>query len=312
MAWEKKSLLFNTDHNCDWMVSHATVPTAIILPDESIRIYFAPRNEKGQSIPAFIDVDVTGEGDLQMKYLHTTPILPPGKTGTFDDSGIMPCSVSEVDGKIYLYYTGWNLAVTVPYRNSIGLAISIDGGYSFERLFDGPIVDRDREEPYFTLTPCVYHDGDDWHMWYGSGTGFVMINEKPEPLYVIKYASSADGIVWQRKNITCIHPKSGLESNARPAVIREQGIYKMWFAYRGSLDYRDGTDSYRIGYAESTDAKTWRRMDEAAGIDVSANGWDSTMITYPFVLPYKEKKYLFYNGNGFGRSGIGYAVWKDQ
>jgi hypothetical protein len=199
----------------------------------------------------------------------------------------------------------------VPYRNAIGLAVSKDGGLTFQRLFDGPVVDRNIYEPYFTASPCVYKDERKWHMWYASATGFVIVNEKPEPLYVIKYASSTNGIDWVRENITCIFPKSEFEANARPTVIKENGIYKMWFTFRGSFDYRDGKDSYRIGYAESNDGKSWKRMDELAGIDVSAEGWDSTMVTYPYVLPYKGKKYLFYNGNGFGQSGFGYAEWKD-
>jgi len=307
--WLKKGLLFTVDNNYEWMVSHASVPTALQLPDRNIRIFFASRNHRGQSIPAFIDVK--GDNPSVVLKVHDKPLMDLGKTGTFDDSGIMPCSIVKNEEDIYLYYVGWNPGVTVPYRNAIGLAVSSDGGISFTRMFEGPVVDRNKLEPYFTASPCVYKEGDIWHMWYASSTGFVTVNEKPEPLYVIKYASSKNGIDWMRENITCIHPVSVYEANARPAVIKEHGIFKMWFTYRGSFDYRDGRDSYRIGYAESFDAKTWKRMDEKAGIDVSETGWDSRMITYPFVLPCKGKKYLFYNGNGFGHSGIGFAEWSD-
>jgi hypothetical protein len=34
------------------------------------------------------------------------------------------------------------------------------------------------------------------------------------------------------------------------------------------------------------------------------------MTAYPHVIKYKNRMYLFYNGNGFGRSGIGYAIEK--
>lgn len=308
--WQKKGLIFCTDNNYEWMVSHASVPVAMNLHNGNIRIYFAPRNSKGQSIPSFIDV--SGDNPAEVKYIHDKPLLVPGKRGAFDDSGIMPCSVIENDKRIYLYYVGWNQGVSVPYRNAIGLAVSTDGGDNFERLFEGPVVDRNRREPYFTASPFVYKDEHTWHMWYASSTGFVIVNERPEPLYVIKYAFSADGIEWIRDNITCINPKSEFEANARPSVIKEDGLFKMWFTFRGSFDYRDGKDSYRIGYAVSEDGKNWKRMDELAGINVSVEGWDSKMITYPCVLPYEGKKYLFYNGNGFGRSGIGYAIWQDE
>lgn len=305
--WSKKGVIFKTDNNQEWMVSHACVPTSILLNDKVIRIYFAPRNKNGQSIPTFIDVDA--QNPKNVLYVHDKPIMSLGKTGSFDDGGIMPCSIVRHDNKIYLYYVGWNPSVSVPYRNAIGLAISEDGGYSFQRAFEGPVVDRNLHEPYFTASPCVYIQSDTWHMWYASAIGFIENNNKNEPIYVIKYATSKNGIEWERNNITCIHQKNEYEANARPTVLYEEGKYKMWFCYRGSFDYRDGKDSYRIGYAESTDAINWIRKDEFAGLDsCESDQWDSLMQTYPNVLTVGDTTYMFYNGNGFGQTGIGYAV----
>lgn len=307
--WKKKGVIFNTDLQAPWMVSHACVPTALPFEEENkIRIYFAPRNERGQSIPTYMDV--SADDPSEVLFLQKNPILELGELGTFDDGGIMPCSVLMTGDKVYLYYVGWNPTVSVPYRNAIGLAVSEDGGDTFFRYCKGPIVDRNMEEPFFTASPCVMKEEDKWHMWYASSTGFVEVEGKPEPLYEIKYAQSSDGIVWQRDNLTCIIPKDPYEANARATVIREEGYYKMWYAYRGSFDYRDGEDSYRIGYAESRNAVDWQRKDDRAGISFSESGWDSTMQTYPHVVDVNDKRYLFYNGNGFGRTGIGYAVWE--
>ena len=65
---------------------------------------------------------------------------------------------------------------------------------------------------------------------------------------------------------------------------------------------------YRIGYAFSDDLINWTRDDEHAGIDVSADGWDSEMQCYPSVFACDRKTYLLYNGNEFGRLGFGLAV----
>jgi hypothetical protein len=32
------------------------------------------------------------------------------------------------------------------------------------------------------------------------------------------------------------------------------------------------------------------------------------MIAYPYVYEYGGRKYMVYNGNGFGKSGFGFAV----
>lgn len=307
--WKKQGLIFKTKGQAPWMVSHACVPTAMPFKEENkIRLFFAPRDKNGKSIPTFMDLN--GSNPTEVLHLQTEPILELGELGTFDDDGIMPCSVVKHEGKIYMYYVGWNPTVSVPYRNAIGLAISEDYGRTFQRYCKGPIVDRNMDEPYFTAAPCVMKEQDNWHMWYASSTGFVEVNDTPEPLYVIKYASSKDGIHWDRNNQTCIEPKDKYEANSRATVIKENGLYKMWFTYRGSFDYRNGKDSYRIGYAESKDAIHWNRMDQKAGISYSETGWDSKMQTYPNVLDFNEKRYLFYNGNGFGESGIGYAIWE--
>ena len=305
LNWAKKGVIFNTDGQRYWMQSHACTPTAFKLDDEVVRILFSPRNAEGQSQLAYIDVD--REDPKRIITLSRKPLMELGELGTFDDGGIMPCSVVRYDQRIYLYYVGWNPSGSVPYRNAIGLAISEDDGETFYRPFPGAVVDRNRHEPFFTASPYVMKEDGTWHMWYASGNGFVTIDGRVEPTYIIKYASSHNGIDWQRDNHTCIHPKNKFEANARATVINQNDIYKMWYCYRGSHDFRDGPDAYRIGYAESQNAVDWQRKDDQAGISYSASGWDSTMQTYPNVLELEDRYLLFYNGNGFGRTGLGYA-----
>ena len=48
------------------------------------------------------------------------------------------------------------------------------------------------------------------------------------------------------------------------------------------------------------------------GITRSNEGWDSIMMCYPYLYQHRGRKYLLYNGNGFGESGFGYAVLADS
>ena len=138
-------------------------------------------------------------------------------------------------------------------------------------------------------------------MWYVSGTKWEADNDQPKHYYHIKYAESVNGIHWQRNGIVCVdfgdHDEYAI---ARPCVIRDNGIYRMWYAYRGK--------GYRIGYAESKDGLRWERKDEEVGIDVSDSGWDSEMIEYPFVFDHDGERYMLYNANGYGKTGIGLAA----
>jgi len=140
-------------------------------------------------------------------------------------------------------------------------------------------------------------------MWYVSATCWVMKNDRPMHKYHIRYAESDDGLRWRREGVVCIDFKSDDEfAIARPCVIKDGDVYRMWYAYRGS--------SYRIGYAESLDGISWRRLDNDARIDVSTDGWDSQMIEYPCVFDVGTRRVMLYNGNDYGRTGIGLAEWE--
>lgn len=307
MRWKKQGVIFNADGRYEWMQHHACVPVADKIADDVVRIYFGPRDSAGRTRTTFIDVDA--DDPSRVLYVHDRPVLDLGKLGTFDDSGAMPSSIVDHQGRKYLYYIGWNQSVTVSYRNSVGLAISDDGGSTFERLFEGPLVDRTRTEPYFCASPFVMKDGDVWRLWYASSTGWTVVDGRTEPLYQIKYAESPDGINWRRDNTVCIEYSFDGEANARPTVIKENGLYRMWYCFRGSVHYRtDKAQSYRLGYAESRDGIRWTRKDEEVGIERSADGWDSQMMEYPFVYEHKGTKYMLYNGNGFGETGFGFAT----
>ena len=50
-----------------------------------------------------------------------------------------------------------------------------------------------------------------------------------------------------------------------------------------------------------------RRLDEDVGIDVALSGWDSEMIEYAFLHKCAMGEFMLYNGNGFGKTGLGIA-----
>jgi hypothetical protein len=286
--WEKRGLIFTADGRYPWMISHAQVPLVDEVSSDILRIYFGTRDGLNRTVTSYVEVAAADPSKLS--YMHDKPILELGKLGCFDDSGVMPSWIVNHQGVKYLYYIGWNVGTTVPYRNSIGLAISTDGGKTFRRMFTGPVLDRTRDEPHFCATPCVLVEEGLWRMWYLSCVRWEWYDGKAEPYYHIKYAESQDGITWGKRGIVAVDFKTTEEGGlVRPCVIRGKDGYRMWYSYR--------------------DGKDFRIKDNAVGIDVSDSGWDSEMTAYPYVhMGSNGKTYLFYNGNGFGRSGLGYAV----
>ena len=307
MKWHKRGLIYKAEGQYWWNKTHAAVPTVDIVNENVWRVYFGSRDSANRSHIGYIDVEAGNPQRVLSQ--HHEPILPLGKIGTFDDSGMMPSWILDVAGKKYLYYIGWNVRNTIPYHLSVGLAISEDSGRSFQRFSEGPIFASTYYEPYFFGSTCIMIEGGVWKIWYMCCTGFEVIRGCVEPYYHIRYAESQDGIEWKRDGTIAIDYKSKDEAGiGRPSVLRENKIYKMWYSYRNATDYRtDPQSSYRIGYAESPDGRRWKRMDEDAGIDVSPESWDSEMIEYSHVFVWRGEKYMVYCGNGFGTSGFGYA-----
>lgn len=298
MKWKKLGLVFCPSGETDWMRSHAAVPIAEHIVDDLFRIYFTSRDSSSRSYTGFVIIDINQPNVIM--EMSTFPVLSPGGLGEFDDSGAMATWLAFYQGKRFLYYIGWNLGVTVPFRNSIGLSTSIQGG-EFKRYSSGPIIDRTMREPHFCASCCILPGEDFWRMWYLSCTGWQMREGKPEHSYHIKYAESRDGINWQRDGIVAIDFANDQEyAISRPSVVHDNDRWRMWYSFRGQ--------SYRIGYAESVDGKSWTRRDMLAGIDVSKSGWDSEMIEYPFVFDHKGQRFMLYNGNGYGKTGFGLAV----
>ena len=296
MEWVKRGVIIRPTGQHDWMVSHAMLPVAEWRHCDLYRIYFSGRDSENRSLIGYAEIDL--KDPCTVLRVSEQPVFGLGSLGCFDDNGVTPSWIVDHDGRKYLYYIGWNKGATVRMHLFGGLAFSDDGGETFHRYSRAPVLERTDGEPYLNTAPCVLLDGSLWRMWYVAGVEWVHRNL---PRYNIKYAESLDGLSWDRRGIVCIDFASPDENAlARPCVLKEGDIYRMWFSHKG--------ERYRMGYAESVDGINWDRKDAEAGIDVSPSGWDSEMIEYAYVFEHRGVKYMLYNGDDYGRDGVGLAV----
>ncbi len=282
--------------------SYCSVPIVIPISNEHLKIIFSTRDENNQSIPYSIEYDLNTNRVLSESLID----VELGGLGTFDQNGIMPTSYIIKDDVIYLYYIGWNVGGAVPFRNAIGLLVSTDGCNSFSKYSKGPLLDRSIYDNCFVASNSVIHDQDIFKMYYLSCDEWMDNNKtQVKHKYNIKYATSHDGIIWKRDGTIAIDYSCDDEyAISVPRVLKELDMYKMWYSYRGGPN----NSTYRIGYAESKDGLNWDRRDNEVNLSISETGWDSEMICYPYIYMYSGKYYLFYNGNGYGKTGIGLAV----
>jgi predicted GH43/DUF377 family glycosyl hydrolase len=310
--WKKIGHIFNPIdiHGRFWLNEFAQAPSVLIF-DNFVRIYFSCRpkaNENNQyvSYSAFADFSRT---DLtKLISIADKPVLTLGERGCFDEFGTYPISVIKNGQEIIAYYAGWTRCESVPFNVAIGIATSNDCGVTFKKIGSGPVLSYDLNDPFVISGPKIRKFNNKWYLFYIAGTKWIATEKFAEPVYRIKMATSDDGINWKRDGREIIkHRIEKDEAQASPDVFYCNDKYHMFFSYRHSLDFRSKEKGYRIGYAWSDDLTNWFREDSKAGIDISPNGWDSEMISYPHVFELDDNIYMLYLGNQVGRYGFGLA-----
>ena len=297
--WRRLGLIGNPTGSASWAVTHAALPAVAATAHDHLELFASSRDSEGRA--RIGRCRLTLDPAPSLSGFDATPVLDVGALGTFDDSGVtMSCLVRHGDAS-YLYYTGWTRGVSVPFYLFIGLAISSDGGRTFERVSGAPLLDRGPGDPFLAASPFVTIEEGRWRMWYVSGTGWEHGAGGPRHYYHIKYAESHNGIDWGRPAKVAIdYQAPGEHAFARPCVLRDADGYRMWYCFRG--------ERYRIGGAVSPDGIGWTRYDEEMGLTAGSADWEDDMVAYPWVFDWRGRRYMLYNGNDYGRTGVGLAA----
>jgi hypothetical protein len=298
MKWRKLGLVFCPSGQEQWMQTHAAVPIPLSLGDDLYRVYFGTRDNQNRPRIGYIEFDINRP--YKVTSISRKIVLGPGPRGYFDDNGVYPGCLLKHNDELWMYYLGRSNGTPPLYYMAIGLATSRNNGKTFQKVYKSPLLGRSEYDPWMVSTPFVLREQSIWKMWYLSGIKWDDVGQKS--YYHIKYADSVDGIHWKREGHVCIDLRKQETNIASPTVLKEEGVYKMWYSYVAA------GQGYRIGYAESLDGYHWTRKDKESGINVSTNGWDSQGLAYPWVFVHHGRKYLLYSGNNFGQDGFGLAV----
>jgi hypothetical protein len=281
------------------LLSHAANPLPVLLDGDVYRIFFSGRDAHCRSSVGAVDIDIVKRKVIQD---HNKPFFEHGPEGSFFADGVSIGNCYEANGSRYMLFMGWQSPKAGHWRGDIGRLV-VKSNLTLELESKTPFFTTSEVDPISLSYPWVLRGGGEGlFMWYGSTITWDAGNG--EMIHVINFASSNDGHCWTREGIAVPYKLGVAQAFSKPTVTRDaEGRYEMWFSYRSGLG-----QTYRIGKAVSEDGKAWRLALDEAGIDVSAVGWDSEMIEYPFVFDHQGQRYMLYNGNGYGKTGFGLAV----
>lgn len=180
------------------------------------------------------------------------PVLLHGESGEWDDSGVSAHGVVYDGTLFHMWYSG--------------LFHDLSGRVGYATSPDGTVWTKSEHNPVMDVGPSgswqadgvspstVIFDGDVYRMWYAGATyrGGLVAR--------VGYASSSDGIVWERLpdpvlDIGMDPGSFDRRAIGHPEVVfdEDRNLYHMWYAGI-DRDYQ-----YRIGYAWSTDGIEWTK-----------------------------------------------------
>ncbi|MFJ2365662.1 hypothetical protein ACIPIN_18490 [Pseudomonas sp. NPDC087697] len=300
MKWNKLGHVFSPTGTNGWKKNSALTPTPILLNDNVIRVYAGFRDEEGISRIGYVDVDA--KDPTKVLKVSEVPVLDRGRDGCFDDNGVILGDVIRCGNVLRMYYVGFQIVKRAKFLAFTGLAESTDGGDTFSRVSEVPVMDRAEAGTTIRAIHSVLFEDGIWKVWYAVGDSWTLINGNHYPDYNIWYTESVDGRTFNQQELLCIDVEGDEYRIGRPSVYKVKDKYYMFYTKGGT----SGLD-YFPGLAVSSDGKHWERQDSNFGLTLSEDGFDSVHLCYPRLVAVGEKTYCFYNGNNMGAEGFGVA-----
>lgn len=295
--WKKLGLLLTPQPQYPWLATHAASAFGLPVSESKLKVYVSGRDSDNRSRIGCITFEMDPKANKpKLVEILEEPVIPLGPSDSFYQDGTSyPCMVPHKN-HLWMYFTGWRRGSGPPFQNELGLALSKNEN-TFAVHSEKPLF----QDQLSTGSVFVLKENSQWKMWYTSFLKWGKNPQEPKHEYLIKYATSPDGIIWNRDNITCIPFENPTEhSIARPSVLVWKGQYHMWYCMRG--------EHYKIGYAQSKNGFQWKRHDQEVVLEGQSQEWDRKEQSYPHVFFWRNKLWMLYCGNEYGRTGLGIAV----
>lgn len=303
MTWNKVGNIFSPEISNEnpFLLSHASNPVAMKTQDPNVvKIFYSARDQDNRSSISSFDFSLT---EMEVVSVVGKPLAKWTDGLPFGRDGLSPGCLSFMNGKPELWVMGWQRPPDSHWYGEIG-SLKLDQVGGIRSVPSDPIFGLSQSNPLGLSYPWIHNFGGYYRMYFGSTVHWG--DGKGEMLHVIKSARSVDGLNWTQESQ--IIPEDHTQmAFSRPTVYENpDGYLEMWYSVRGS----DSRSHYRIDYARSEDGLSWQPFpfSKFSVLPGSAE-WESEMTEYPCLFEFQGHKFMFYNGNGYGKTGIGLAFW---
>ena len=270
-------------------------PTLLDIGKSRQRIFVSTRNKHNQSSIAYFDICLAS---LRQKNKASLLLRVEDYPNSFFRDGIGLGGVYEQNGTTIFGFMAWQKVPNEHWRGEIGTFSVNDNLTEVQDVSVEPQISIDQQTNPISLSyPAYYQRPDELRIWYGSTIAWDAGNG--EMHHVIKSAEyEGDGHWCDHKQ--CISSSLvGYQAFSRPSVISLDDRYLMAYSCR------EAGAKYVIKFSISDDLKIWKQ--KRIPIFGQTAGQDDEMQCYPFLFRHDDEVYMLYNGNHYGKSGVGLA-----
>ena len=274
--------------------SHVSNPIVLDINVHIWRVFVSVRNEFNQSSVVYFDI-----AKATYKKISKARVLIniENYANTFFADGIGLGDYFCVNNKTTFGFMAWKQHKTKHWTGEIGtfnLNNQLDKIVAVNALPQLKIgVDANISLSY----PGYLYENGLLHIWYGSTLTWDAGNSDMH--HVIKHLT-IDSQGHRTYHGQCI-PSSltGFQAFSRPIVRPFGNRYVM------VLSSRKAKLNYTIKFFQSNDLANWQCVESQ--IEPRQAEQDDEMICYPYLMTEGGNFYLWYNGNSYGKTGLGVA-----
>ena len=272
---------------------YASNPAGIVVHDNQVRLYFNSRDIQTRS--SIYSIELYGE-KLEPDYKSIVLQHSHGQEDSYFSHGISVGQIFSMNDEKFLSVMGWKNYVDKHWEGRIGY-IPFNAQGNLTQLEPKPWMDLDNQDSISLSYPALYEHCNSTLIWYGSTLTWDAGNG--EMLHILKEARlSSDGrVIKGDKKLPYI--MGSAQAFSRPAIVQIDENFLLAYSYRGN------TTKYRIGFALLDNFNSASHLGGISPFLISKDEWDSEMVEYPSFLSFQEQLFMLYNGNAFGKTGIG-------
>ena len=243
-------------------------------------------------------------GQIDWQKYAGNPIFNIGAAGSWDDHRAGITSVIKSNNLYEAWYSGTDETGI----GEIGYATSSDG-INWNKYQNNPVLGPGNSGEWDANNldyACVLKINGEYKMWYKA---------EDDNSSRIGYATSSDGIAWQKYNgnpVLNLGSQGEWDQNEvlHPSVVYDGNVYHMW--YNGCKE-----NIQQTGYATSPDGITWTKFTGNPVLTTGINGtWDDYILVLMSVI-YKDNEFKMWYTAGDGTDEdvkyfrVGYATSPD-